>query len=121
MLKDQDWSDLRKQKILGYTYRLTAVTIFAIVPVIAKMYLQGVDSMAVSALSFFSAFLFILPFILYRNIRAKVSMKEFLEKNKKGYSKSFVISLVFSAINIFFFFLSLKYTTAVNLRLFSNF
>jgi guanosine-3',5'-bis(diphosphate) 3'-pyrophosphohydrolase len=106
-----------KEKIYGYLFRISAVVIFGSAPIVAKYFLEEINGIIVTSISFTTSALLLIPVVLIKLLTKKSTKKQ----NIKNYHISFWISIIFDAIMLMFYFLSLKFIAASESILFLNF
>ncbi len=116
--EDPAFSAYQDQKNWGYLFRLCAVCIFGISPLVVKYFLFRMSGTFVSGFSFVLAAGFLLPI---------ASIKYFLPKAKQRthwkerYDVSFFAAVLFDGLMVMVYFLSVQYTIASDAGLFLNF
>lgn len=104
---------ISSEKFKGYLFRIIAISIFWITPIINKYYLPEVWWTEVASISFFFAFLFILPFFIFK-------LKKWILPKISSLGKYFWISIVSSWFLTLAFLSSQKFTSASTSILFLN-
>lgn len=107
-MNTEEWKEKKKEKILGYIFRIGAGICFGSAPILAK-YLapENTNGMFVTSLSITFAALLLLPFFLFDVYKNGLG-------NKKSYNGLFWVVTVSAGLFFLAYFSSVQFTTASN-------
>ena len=120
VLKNTHKKEKKYDKILGYFFRVSAIVIWGVSPLIVKYSLSEVSPLLVTGFSIYIGLLFVVPFFLLLQYLGKVK-KVTKKEISTGYTRYFWTAVLFDGLTIFLFFFSVQYTLASNAILVLNF
>jgi drug/metabolite transporter (DMT)-like permease len=111
----RQWKKKTKEKIVGYFFRIAAITIFGFTPIVIRYFLEGINGLHVMSLGFLVGACSLLPFGIYRFF--------FTQKkpDSRYYSFPFWVSIIAGALLILLYYSSVSFTSASRAILFLNF